>query len=168
MSQSNNFDGFSFLSFHFAGLSSSSADAKSELMMRKNVFLLTPNLPTSADSNAVLQTSTMLDNSSDDKQQLIPNYQIDHHNSATSDNINHNLVMIGDNDENYFELFRTPMRFGTENHTVITTQIGATAHIPCTIHHIGEGVVSAFWEFPINLFAFKICGLWNVFFRKCN
>lgn len=131
--------------------------------MRKNVYLLTPNLPTSADSNAVLQTSTMLDNSSDDKQHQ--NYQIDNHQtSATSDNINHNLVMIGDNDENYFELFRTPMRFGTENHTVITTQIGATAHIPCTIHHIGEGVVSAFWEFPINLFALHNCGHRIVFF----
>ena len=112
--------------------------------MRKNVYLLTPNLPTSSNSHAILQTSTMLGNNSDDEHQQNQNYQLDNQNSATSDNINHNLVMIGDNDENYFELFRTPMRFGTENHTTITTQIGATAHIPCTIHHIGEGVVSAF------------------------
>nr|ACT09397.1 IP04217p [Drosophila melanogaster] len=39
-------------------------------------------------------------------------------------------------------LFGTPMHFGTENSTVVTTQIGATAHVPCTVHHIGEGVVS--------------------------
>ncbi|XP_052838534.1 uncharacterized protein LOC128253870 isoform X1 [Drosophila gunungcola] len=39
-------------------------------------------------------------------------------------------------------LFGTPMYFGTENSTVVTTQIGATAHVPCTVHHIGEGVVS--------------------------
>ncbi|KAH8396633.1 hypothetical protein KR215_001719 [Drosophila sulfurigaster] len=39
-------------------------------------------------------------------------------------------------------VFGTPMYFGTENSTVVTTQIGATAHVPCTVHHIGEGVVS--------------------------
>lgn len=39
-------------------------------------------------------------------------------------------------------VFGTPMYFGTENSTLVTTQIGATAHVPCTVHHIGEGVVS--------------------------
>ncbi|XP_002138418.3 uncharacterized protein dpr13 isoform X1 [Drosophila pseudoobscura] len=39
-------------------------------------------------------------------------------------------------------VFGSPMYFGTENSTVVTTQIGATAHVPCTVHHIGEGVVS--------------------------
>ncbi|XP_037050920.1 uncharacterized protein LOC119084880 isoform X2 [Bradysia coprophila] len=36
----------------------------------------------------------------------------------------------------------TPMYFGTVNSTVVATQIGATAHLPCIIHHIGDGVVS--------------------------
>lgn len=36
----------------------------------------------------------------------------------------------------------TPMYFGTENSTVITAQSGATAHISCIVHHIGECVVS--------------------------
>ncbi|XP_012154852.1 ras guanine nucleotide exchange factor V [Ceratitis capitata] len=40
------------------------------------------------------------------------------------------------------ELYAAPMYFGTENSTVVTTQIGASAHIPCTVHHIGDGVVS--------------------------
>lgn len=40
------------------------------------------------------------------------------------------------------EYYKEPMYFGTENSTTITTQIGANAHLPCTIHHIGEGVVS--------------------------
>lgn len=40
------------------------------------------------------------------------------------------------------ELYKEPMYFGTENSTTITTQIGANAHLPCVIHHIGEGVVS--------------------------
>lgn len=38
----------------------------------------------------------------------------------------------------------TPMYFGTVNSTVVATQIGATAHLPCIIHHIGDGVVSLF------------------------
>lgn len=45
-------------------------------------------------------------------------------------------------DENLLELYNTPMYFGTENSTVVTVQAGAVAHLPCTIHHIGEGVVS--------------------------
>lgn len=40
------------------------------------------------------------------------------------------------------EFYKEPMYFGTENSTVITTQIGANAHLPCAIHNIGEGVVS--------------------------
>lgn len=45
------------------------------------------------------------------------------------------------------ELYKEPMYFGTENSSTITTQIGANAHLPCIIHHIGEGVVSIF-SFP--------------------
>lgn len=40
------------------------------------------------------------------------------------------------------EFYRTPMFFGTENLTMVTTQVGATAFLPCRIHFIGEGVVS--------------------------
>ncbi|XP_017461949.1 PREDICTED: uncharacterized protein LOC108355287 isoform X2 [Rhagoletis zephyria] len=40
------------------------------------------------------------------------------------------------------EIYAAPMYFGTENSTVVTTQIGATAHIPCSVHNIGDGVVS--------------------------
>lgn len=39
-------------------------------------------------------------------------------------------------------LFKEPMYFGTENSTTIMTQVGANAHLPCIVHHIGEGVVS--------------------------
>lgn len=47
-------------------------------------------------------------------------------------------------DENLLELYNMPMFFGTENSTTVTVQAGAVAHLPCTIHHIGEGVVSQF------------------------
>lgn len=40
-------------------------------------------------------------------------------------------------------IFNSPMHFGTANSTVIATQIGATAHIPCIVHHIGECLVSS-------------------------
>lgn len=51
------------------------------------------------------------------------------------------------------EYYKEPMYFGTQNSTEITTQIGANAHLPCTIHHIGEGVVSIqqhFFNFTSN------------------
>ncbi|CAG9132561.1 unnamed protein product [Plutella xylostella] len=32
--------------------------------------------------------------------------------------------------------------FGTDNNTVVTSQIGSTALIPCVIHNIGDGIVS--------------------------
>ncbi|XP_077287796.1 uncharacterized protein LOC143912392 [Arctopsyche grandis] len=34
------------------------------------------------------------------------------------------------------------MYFGTENNTVITSQTGSTAHLPCIVHNVGDGVVS--------------------------
>ncbi|XP_055326653.1 uncharacterized protein LOC129580343 [Sitodiplosis mosellana] len=40
------------------------------------------------------------------------------------------------------EYYKEPMYFGTENSTTVNTQIGANAHLPCTVHYIGEGVVS--------------------------
>lgn len=49
---------------------------------------------------------------------------------------------ISEMDDNFFEIFKTPMKFGTENNTEVTAQIGTTAHLPCMIHNIGEGVVS--------------------------
>lgn len=45
-------------------------------------------------------------------------------------------------DHNSLVEHKEPMYFGTENSTTITTQVGANAHLPCVVHHIGEGVVS--------------------------
>lgn len=41
------------------------------------------------------------------------------------------------------EFYRTPMSFGTDNLTMVTTQVGATAFLPCRVHYIGDGVVSS-------------------------
>ena len=35
-----------------------------------------------------------------------------------------------------------PMSFGTANSTVVVSQSGSTAHLPCVVHNIGEGMVS--------------------------
>lgn len=64
-----------------------------------------------------------------------------------SASLNHDLDNNNTNDGHFQhntldEYYKEPMYFGTENSTVITTQIGANAHLPCAIHNIGEGVVS--------------------------
>ena len=61
-----------------------------------------------------------------------------------------------DMDHNSLEdFYKEPMQFGTANSTTITTQIGANAHLPCIIHHIGEGVVSFAVFFTLNVFFFR-------------
>ncbi|KAL7737734.1 hypothetical protein ACLKA6_006125 [Drosophila palustris] len=55
-------------------------------------------------------------------------------------------------------VYGTPMYFGTENSTVVTTQIGATAHVPCTVHHIGEGVD---WTLQIKFVQLRDAGVYE-------
>ncbi|KAM7341604.1 defective proboscis extension response 13 isoform 2-T5 [Cochliomyia hominivorax] len=57
-------------------------------------------------------------------------------------NIENNIYTNDSSEALNKSIFNTPMYFGTENSTVVATQIGATAHIPCVVHHIGECVVS--------------------------
>lgn len=149
-----------------AGLSSSSVD-KENILFNQNL-IISQQLPVlstssmSADSGInILQTrlrqSSMGSNHNDDEstntssgssnpsssisssitgisssnsQNKIYENTVDSH---TEDNLNKETA--------YEDIYKSPMYFGTENSTVITTQIGATAHIPCTIHNIGDGVV---------------------------
>uniref|UniRef100_A0A4Y0BIW0 Ig-like domain-containing protein n=1 Tax=Anopheles funestus TaxID=62324 RepID=A0A4Y0BIW0_ANOFN len=53
-----------------------------------------------------------------------------------------NYFEQGSDSEELLKYYKMPMQFGTENYTLVTSQIGSTAHVPCRIHHIGEGVVS--------------------------
>uniref|UniRef100_A0A182NLT3 Uncharacterized protein n=1 Tax=Anopheles dirus TaxID=7168 RepID=A0A182NLT3_9DIPT len=114
---------------------------RSDMILRTAFFLLSPHTPDkgSTGSNA----------NSLDKQ----NYGHRGSGSAPSEGTN-----TGESGEsgpglsNYFEqnsdseellkYYKMPMQFGTENYTLVTSQIGSTAHVPCRIHHIGEGVVS--------------------------
>lgn len=113
-------------------------------MLHKNQYLLLPHVP-SRDNNKIdpsngtssnNETSETSDLSVDAQSTVNHNFLMENHN-----NENH-IAMINENDENYFEIFKTPMKFGTENNTEVTAQIGTTAHLPCTIHNVGEGVVS--------------------------
>jgi hypothetical protein len=95
-------------------------------MTRTSYFLLTPHI---GDENVFKNGEKINDKS------------LGHHGDVSND-----LSVTDTNDDDLLELInsREPMYFGTENSTVVTTQIGATAHIPCTIHNIGDGVVSRF------------------------
>jgi hypothetical protein len=110
-------------------------------MLHKNQYLLLPHTPSKIDppSNGTTsnnETSETSDLNIDPQNTVNHNFLMENHNSE-----NH-IAMINENDENYFEIFKTPMKFGTENNTEVTAQIGTTAHLPCTIHNVGEGVVS--------------------------
>lgn len=119
-------------------------------MLRKNQYLLLPHVPNrngdnvDASNNSSISISSSSNNNETSDMTNDMNLQhIVNHNflmETSENNLNH-LAVINENDENYFEIFKTPMRFGTENHTEVTAQVGTTAHLPCTIHNIGEGVV---------------------------
>lgn len=121
------------------GLSSFSSE-KSDKMLRKNQYLLMPHVPNRDNSNSTISSSN---ETSEISELSIDAQSTVNHNFIMEDHNNENrIAMLNENDENYFEIFKTPMKFGTENNTEVTAQIGTTAHLPCTIHHIGEGVVS--------------------------
>lgn len=131
---------FVFLFLYLIGLSS--LTNKNGKLTNKLFYLLSPHIAGVASENAKMEMVNSTSSpgniveSSEFKEQQTVNQNL-----YDNQNID-NIALINTDDENYFELFRTPMKFGTENSTIVTTQIGAIAHIPCTIHHIGEGVVS--------------------------
>lgn len=65
--------------------------------------------------------------------------------SQTLDNLNllNRQQNANDVDNAQLEhLYKKRMLFGTINSTTVTSQIGSTAHLPCIIHNVGDGVVS--------------------------
>ncbi|CAG9801356.1 unnamed protein product [Chironomus riparius] len=125
---------------HNNGLSPFVGDKNSK-MIRKNQYLLLPHVPNRNGDKVDASNSSSNNNETSDTNDM--NLQhIVNHNFLMETSENNNLASVNENDENYFEIFKTPMRFGTENHTEVIAQVGTTAHLPCTIHNIGEGVVS--------------------------
>lgn len=148
---------------------SSFASENRNKMSRKNQYLLLPHVPVrergkSNPSNSTFnsnETSESSDLSVDPQNIVNQNFLMESHN-----NENH-IAMMNENDENYFEIFKAPMKFGTENNTEVTAQIGTTAHLPCTIHSIGEGVVSCNCNLMFAEFSFEFFSLTRkVFFTS--
>lgn len=109
-------------------------------MFHKNQYLLLPHVPNRSGDKADASNSSS--NNSETSEPNDMNLQhIVNHNFLMEANEQNNLAVINENDENYLEMFKAPMRFGTENNTDVTAQVGTTAHLPCTIHNVGEGVV---------------------------
>lgn len=157
---------FLFLFCWFAtpkGLSSPSltGEINNNKMFSKNQYLLLPHIPSSRDNNRIdtsnVTMSTNSSSSSDDvanmdtstQSSLNQNFLMD---GETHEQQENQIAIINDNDENFFQIFNQPMRFSTENNSVVVAQVGTTAHLPCMIHNIGEGVVSGIFN--------EICYIW--------
>lgn len=98
----------------------------SDMIFRTAFFLLSPHVPGEKESSK--------DNS--DSQNSLGNSDSVEMDSSAFD--------FDSESEDLLKYYKTPMQFHTENSTVVTSQVGSTAHIPCRIHHIGEGVVSSY------------------------
>lgn len=126
-----------------AGLSSFASE-KSK-MPHKNQYLLLPHVPIRKhDDKTNPSNKTFNSNETSETSDLsfAPQNIVNQNFLMESYNNENHIAMINENDEKYFEIFKAPMKFGTYNNTEVTAQIGTTAHLPCTIHNIGEGVVS--------------------------
>lgn len=126
-----------FFHFYYFFYFSYSSNIGLSSYVNKDNLVINQNLIMSHQSSSV-ETTNMLPKI----RQLTKDIVINNSNS----HINENIIDTNTEDSNketiLDDIYKTPMYFGTENSTVITTQIGATAHIPCTIHHIGDGVVN--------------------------
>ncbi|EDS25761.1 conserved hypothetical protein [Culex quinquefasciatus] len=94
-------------------------------------YLLTPHTPGYKNS---LQAKSSQESSSDNQNGVSSSDS----NVASDDSV---VFDLDSESEDLLKYYKTPMQFGTENSTVSISQVGSTAHIPCRIHHIGEGVL---------------------------
>lgn len=117
-------------------------------MPRKNQYLLLPHVTVLDNNKLDSSNSSVTNNETSEINNLSSDAQntINHDFLMESSHIENDILKINENNENYFEIFQTPMKFGTENNSKVTVQIGTTAHLPCTIHNVGEGVV----RFDVN------------------
>lgn len=62
--------------------------------------------------------------------------------SNSNHNSNHSLItnLNKTNSNNYNETVNKAY-FSTDNLTLVTTQVGSMVELPCTVHHIGDGMV---------------------------
>lgn len=100
-----------------------------------------------------------VDNDSDNKS--------DSGNSAGG-NISNNVDSV----DNIGNTINYRMYFGTTNYTNVSTQIGLNVDVPCTVHNIGEGVVSfiifIYSHFHFIFISVSEIGVWHDWKRKKN
>lgn len=118
---------------------------KNSKMLHKNQYLLLPHIPSNDARSDFVDVSKngSVNNLRNDSNENVTLQQTVNSNFLMENSDNNNFAVINENDESYFEIFKTPLRFATNNNTEITAQIGSTAHLPCIIHNLGEGVVSS-------------------------
>uniref|UniRef100_A0A182IW03 Ig-like domain-containing protein n=2 Tax=Anopheles TaxID=7164 RepID=A0A182IW03_ANOAO len=107
---------------------------RSDMILRTAFFLLSPHTPDKSakggDANALEKQHHATGENGPESGE----------NGAAPGSFNY--FDHGSDSEELLKYYKMPMQFGTENYTTVTSQIGSTAHVPCRIHHIGEGVVS--------------------------
>uniref|UniRef100_A0A336KTQ7 CSON007914 protein n=1 Tax=Culicoides sonorensis TaxID=179676 RepID=A0A336KTQ7_CULSO len=95
-----------------------------------------------SNNNLIIENNKNFVDSAKNSDKIKNNNYI-YENKGSESSSKSNVISISESvDESLLDLYNTPMYFGTENSSVVTVQAGAVAHLPCTIHHIGEGVVS--------------------------
>ena len=78
-------------------------------MIRKNQYLLFPHVPNRNGDKVDASNSSSNNNETSDTNDM--NLQhIVNHNFLMETSENNNLASVNENDENYFEIFKTPMR----------------------------------------------------------
>lgn len=63
------------------------------------------------------------------------NHHLHHHHHLSSDN-------IGDSSNGLDDDVSVMLHFGTDNNTIVTSQTGSMALLPCIVNNIGDGMVS--------------------------
>lgn len=70
-------------------------------------------------------------------------------NNNISQTLNNSLNKTNSN--NYNETVNKAY-FSTDNLTLVTTQVGSMVELPCTVHHIGDGMVRKIMKIYLNTY----------------
>lgn len=66
----------------------------------------------------------------------------------TNPNVGENIIIDNERDL----MHQTMLQFGTDNNTIVTSQTGSTALLPCIVNNIGEGMVRfSFYTYILHI-----------------
>uniref|UniRef100_A0A182Q404 Immunoglobulin V-set domain-containing protein n=1 Tax=Anopheles farauti TaxID=69004 RepID=A0A182Q404_9DIPT len=130
---------------------------RSDMILRTAFFLLSPHTPDKGSSTGSNANSLDRQNYGH-RSGSSPSEGAGTDDSGESGPGQSNYFEQNSDSEELLKYYKMPMQFGTENYTLVTSQIGSTAHIPCRIHHIGEGVD---WTLQIKFVQDRDAGLYE-------